>query len=170
MRLSTIQDFAQFTSFDLQNLSDSSLYLSFFEPLTFIHLYEVRRSVENQDSFDQLNLGKVISVNFNLFSNDKLCAVVSFPDGIKAVELEQLPEGSYDLFLSIVNRIFQWYLPVAHLEMREATIFKFSVLLNLLETRFIMNGMVGANDSLVFNQVHHYYQLWMKSPLDMIEG
>lgn len=170
MRLSTIQDFAQFTSFDLQKLSDSSLYLSFFEPLTFIHLYEVRRSVENQDSFDQLNLGKAISVNFNLFSNDKLCAVVSFPDGIKAVELEQLPEGSYDLFLSIVNRIFQWYLPVAHLEMREATIFKFSVLLNLLETRFIMNGMVGANDSLVFNQVHHYYQLWMKSPLDMIEG
>lgn len=170
MRLSTIQDFAPFTSFDLHELSDPSLYQSFFEPLTFIHLYEVRRSQENQAEFDQVNLGKAISVNFNLFRNDKLCAVVSFPDGIKAVELEQLPEGAYDMFLKIVNRILQWYLPECHLEMREATIFKFSVLLNLLETRLIMNGMVGANDSLIFNQVEHYYRLWMKSPLDMVEG
>lgn len=167
MQLKQIQDFQRFTSFDLNCIHDPSLHQDLGHPMSLIHLYEVQRNDKTSTSFDQLNLHDALSIVFNIYENDTLCAVIHFPDGYKLVQFETLPDGAYTLLSKCTNLIFGDYIDSGKLEVQSAVQFRFNVLLNLLETRFFLNTHCNATDSAIHRQIAHYFELWMKSPIEV---
>lgn len=166
MLLQDIRDFQRFTSFDLNRIGDPSLHQDLTDPISLIHLYEVKNKVSTGHSFELLKLEDALSIFFNVYENEYLCAVIVFNDEYKIVHLEKLPDGAYHLLLNCTNRILGHYIDNKLLSSQNANLFRFNVMLNFLENRFMLNTHCNASTAVIHNQIERYFDLWLKAPLE----
>lgn len=166
MHIRTLQHLSRFTFFDLNTLGQATRTMPDINTFNFEPLFVLDRDTSNQASFDQCGIPDIDSFTFCVTEDDQLAAVLFQNKTLGLVQFEQLPSGTYQLFMNCKQRIYNHYFENKLIDSSFVLSFKFTVFANLLQNRLLLNLLTLNNTNSINTVIEKYYQLWGNSAVE----